>query len=1521
MNLQVIKIRILSWLKRVFLYTLYFTLAFFLLSFGVFQIPAVQRTAAKYFTDRLSVASGFTTTFESFYLVWYDRLMIEGLSISDPEGNTMIAAKKLAINFRISYLFDDQDVNIDAATVDGADVNLVKLQENDSTKDLNINIFISRLSKRPSNGQQGSAKVNIGEIILSKSKFSYNDPWKDSLAPKFDYNHFRLALDDGELNNFKVIGDTIQFKVNSLAAVDEQTQFDIKNISTSFRISQRSMEFVDLKLDAGSSHIEDSVVFTYPTQLALNDFNNKVNINANLKNTTIYPEDLAYFAPGVEKIRDPINITGEISGKVSRLYARDLRLAIGDTRFNGKVDMDGLPYINETFINLSLLPSTVNINDLAFAFPPRTFKGIKPLGEFQLSGNFTGFINDFVANGVFNGNFGKISSDVNLKINSSNPELSQYRGNIELTNFRLNTYLKDTTLFKSVSLKGHIDGRGFTEDAADFKLNGEISHLAIKNYDYKNIVTDARFRSQFFNGTVTIDDPNLKLNAEGSIDFSNPEKLVKVKMNLDTALLHNLGLSKDLLFIRSDINIDSRGLKIDSLFGQASFTNTLVSYKDQSLSVDSVYLISSKLDNGRSLLLKSTLADINLHGEYYYSSLFNDVNNLFKEFYLTIKNDKEALARHYENKTKRAQDYNANFNIILRDINPAIEVAGFDLKLSKNTLIEGEFSNGITSIFSTYSEIDTVYYRGKEFVHNTIEFSGSKVRDSTDILAMLTVISDKQSLSKAFNSENMIAEAIWNSDHIELGLDFDQTKTNNYVRAKAAVDFLNDSTRIKVLPSRFRALDEIWNVSQNNFTLFHDQEWNIRQLAVNSGDQAIILEGDISKDPAKTLELQVKNLNLDFLNTVSGEKFTGVVNGSAEARDLYNNPYIQNDISIKALTINDFLIGDISGINVWNQQNQRFDIDFSIDRLNTRTVALKGFYNPREDDPLHVQAKLNKANLKIAEPLLQHLFAQMGGELTGTYNISGTFGQPKIEGKGDIENGQIMINYLKTLYSFTGEFEMTPSQLVFNNFSLSDVLKNKGTLNGFIAHRNFNEFRLNLDATFNNFQLLNTTSRDNSLFYGQGYASGNANLFGPSDNLKISATARTERNTRIFIPMTSSESVEKKDYINFVHFTDTVALAENDKRLVKRNPTSSGLSMDINLDITPDAYTEIIFDIKSGDIIRGRGNGDIKLQLDTKGDFFMFGAVEFTQGAYNFTLYDIINKEFDIEPGSRITWYGNPYEGIMDINASYRQMASLIPLLPDQSEEVISNPQVRRKYPTKVALKLEGQMLSPRINFDIAVDEVPDNILVEGRPPVRLGFEFDAFKSRIDEQELKRQVFSLIILRRFSPPDAFSTSGTLYNSVSEFLSNQLSYWLTQVDQNLEIDLDLGTLDQEAFNTFQLRLSYSFLNGRLRVTRDGTFSNQYRPSDNISSIAGDWTVDYLLTPDGKFKVKMYSRSNFNQLTNTLGTQSAVTTGVSLLHTQNFNELKDLWTSARERKQKEEALNPPNEEALKEDDDGG
>jgi len=169
----------------------------------------------------------------------------------------------------------------------------------------------------------------------------------------------------------------------------------------------------------------------------------------------------------------------------------------------------------------------------------------------------------------------------------------------------------------------------------------------------------------------------------------------------------------------------------------------------------------------------------------------------------------------------------------------------------------------------------------------------------------------------------------------------------------------------------------------------------------------------------------------------------------------------------------------------------------------------------------------------------------------------------------------------------------------------------------------------------------------------------------------------------------------------------------------------------------------------------------------------------------------------------------------------------------------------------------------------------------------------------------------------------------LANSVSELFSNQLSNWMTQVDENLTIDVDLGSFDQETFNTFQLRLSYTFLNGRLRITRDGTMGNSTQNSNtqaptagntsNVSNIAGDWTVDYLLTSDGKFKVKMYNRTNVNPILSGTSNQNTFTTGVSLLYTQSFNEIKDLLRSARARKRREqEALLNSSKDAIKEDD---
>jgi hypothetical protein len=156
--------------------------------------------------------------------------------------------------------------------------------------------------------------------------------------------------------------------------------------------------------------------------------------------------------------------------------------------------------------------------------------------------------------------------------------------------------------------------------------------------------------------------------------------------------------------------------------------------------------------------------------------------------------------------------------------------------------------------------------------------------------------------------------------------------------------------------------------------------------------------------------------------------------------------------------------------------------------------------------------------------------------------------------------------------------------------------------------------------------------------------------------------------------------------------------------------------------------------------------------------------------------------------------------------------------------------------------------------------------------------------------------------------------------VSEFLSNQLSYWVTQIDENLEIDVDLGSFSDEEFNTFQLRLSYSFLGGRLRVTRDGGFSqgNTTDVNQEILGILGDWSVEYLLTEDGKLRVKVYNKTNYSAIDK--ATNSATTsTGVSLVHVTSFNQIREVFNKNKDKPSPPENKQEPEEEEEEEEED--
>jgi len=1100
MNLQVIKNRVLYWLKSITLYGLYIFVLLTISGFFIIQIPAVQSRLTQRYLISFSAATGFKTTIGRMELHWFDRLYLEGVSIADPENNIMIGVDKLLVNYKFSDLFRDKNISLDAVMLDGVQVNFKNITEADSTRDLNINVFIDRINKMSGTKSGGDAAlINIGEAILKNSHFAYNTD-SDSLSSVFDPNHFSLTIPDIELQQFLIQGDTVQFNLRSLTATEEHLNLTIHQLSTFFRISQQSMEFIGLKASIGESILSDTIIFRYESQRELSDFINNVNIHANFSNAIIYPKDLALFAPIPDDLVAPVALTGLFNGKLSRFRLANMNVQLGETHLQGALEMDGLPDINETFILLNLKESQINFSDLAFLFNENTLIRLKPLGSLKFRGQFLGYPTDFVANGNFTSSIGTITSDINLKIDEQSIDQTQYAGKLSLTNFNLGEYLGDSLNFQKVTVNGKISGKGLTQETADFTLDGTVESIGIRKYEYTNITTKARFASQFFSGQITINDPNLEFRAEGSIDLRNKLNEIKIIGSLDTAYLHNLHLSPKELFLQAQMNIDMKGLSIDSLLGNISLEKLYIKYDSQSLRLPSISITAEKNQNQRQLTLASTLVDAEIIGDFYLSSMFLDINNLVKEFRLNVENKAEAIAQYYEQKKKTPERYSADFEFKIKNIEPIMDLLDIDLYISRDTYIDGKYTSGPTSSLQAFTLIDSVRFTNIYFFKTEFEVSASKVSDSTQALAMVFLHSRTQEINK-LKTKNLYSEVIWDRDHIDIDLSIAQQETTNRIDINSVIDF-KDSTFIKLLPSTISILDKSWTISPDNRIAVSGKEWSFKNLGFTQLNQSISINGRLSEDPKHQIDFNIKNFDLTNINPLIIRQLKGELNADVILTNFYTTKNTQNTIFISSLQVDDFLFGNITGNNTWDPIQRKFNIEFFIDRLETRIVNCTGDYNPSNNSsPLNVTAQFNNANLKIFEPFIDDLFSQFKGTLTGAYKITGKLAEPILSGEGKLENGAMMINYLSTVYQFTGILGLSRNSIYFKDIDLTDTNRNKGKLSGAITHTGFANMQISLDGQFDDFQVLNTTASDNSLFYGQAYASGKVNFSGPIDNL------------------------------------------------------------------------------------------------------------------------------------------------------------------------------------------------------------------------------------------------------------------------------------------------------------------------------------------------------------------------------------------------------------------------------------
>jgi len=1428
---------------------------------------------------------------------------MDGTRIYDENGVLMIGVEELALSFELGSLLGKKDIVTEEAWIYGADVNIRYSHEE---KGLNIGEwarrFTSLVASADTTNERGAFLLN--QIDLIDSKFSISDSRRDSIRDGFNYNHFQLININADLLNLRAKADSFQIDASFLTAEDKVSGLKVDNLQTYFRYSTKGMHFLNLDLIMGKSRINQNLSFLYDHTSQMSSFIDSVDIRADLEDTYLHTNELSFFVPEFKEENIGIGISGEYRGKVHSFVGEQFELRIGQgTTLRGEMDIEGLPEIENSFFDLTFDRTQLHPEDLKRVFGKRNYDIIENFGDITLTGEFDGFLDNFVADGTLTSELGTIIT--NLQINTSE-EIPSYDGYLELVDFDLGGYIEDS-LYQKIDLAGNINGTGFRLEDAQFNLIAEVERFGINGYEIKNIETDGAIAESFFSGQLSVNDPNLSLFANGSVDLRDQARIFNIAGRIDNIALDSLNLIGEPLNLSSQFNVDVEGIKLDSLIGDIQLLNTNVAFRNREMDLDTLLFRSSKTDQKRSLSLESEQLDFAMEGNFLFTTLLREFNDYKYQNVQFFQGNIEESVRYADNEGKSTQTFDLTYEANLKEISGLLNLLDTTISVANNGRIRGSFSSAQDESFAVEVYLPEVIYGDVIFKENEIAVQGSRISSPLDLNVLGYVYSEEQLYNENTSTNNLTIDAVWTGEHIDIRNSIEEPISGNYAELGGDVDFFEDKIELHFEDSNIIAYGEQWEITNSNRITFTSDKISIDSLNVSNSQQNLRLDGAIAieKDSLETMSVYFSNVEMKNINPLTSQDYQGALNGELTAQNLLFDPLFFGQVSLDELRINDFLVGNITGDLNWNDPLKKLEVDFSVKRDQKEIIKLNGGVFPRQNEQLELTLALNETNLAIAEPYIADYITKIDGSISGKFGISGKINSPAFSGRGSIDTGQMNINYLNTLYQFDGDITVGRNLITLDDFVFRDVNNNRALFGGNITHNDYSDFKLDLLGELYEFQVMNLPTDLKADFFGQAYASGDVQLIGEAANLKILADVRTEGASEIFIPIgKQSDEVLASDYIQFIDRTDTL---ENTQSLnIQKSDVEQlkieGLTLDLNIEVTPQASAQLIIDPRTGDIIRGRGNGQLRLVIDSDGDFQMTGGLDIVEGAYNFSLYSIINKEFQIEQPSSITWYGDPYAGVMSINASYDESTPITPILEAagfvNTEEGGSN--LGRRVPVKVLLGLEGPLLSPEINFDIDFGEI-------SAQDYETTTSINAFKNRIqtDEQELNRQVLSLILLGKFSDQGNVNiVGGAATQSVSQLLSNQLSQLVAQLDENLEIDFDLRDLSNEAFNTMRLRLSYTFLEGRLRVTREGGLADV----QDVSSAVGDWTAEYLLTPDGRYKVKIYYRSNYDYTAGAISQSGTFTTqGASITQTSSFNSFKEFF-----RKIEKDRENPEKED---------
>lgn len=1393
---------------------------------------------------------------------------IKEIYVEDYQKDTLFYIQKLSTSILSIRNMTNGRLEFGDIDVDGL---LFKLKTYEGERDTNLDVFVDKLDDgEPRKPGTPPFFMSSSEINLYESKFLLID---ENLENKEVLRFKDLTVN---ATDFQILGPEVGMRVNDLSLLSKRN-LRLEKLSTDFKYTKQQMRFDSLQIKTKESILKGNLQFDYNRE-DFRDFLNKVNVKASFEESAVaFNEINAYFDEfGKDKTA---TFSSKVSGVLNDLLVEDLILLSDNTGVRGDFNFKNLFKQEEPFIMTAKMDNvTSSYYQLRGLLPNILGKSIptsfQKFGQFTIRGDaeITDSSLDVQVN--LNTAIGSSYSDLQMT-NINNIDDASYRGFISLIDFDLGDFI-DNDKFGKTTLDVNVEGRGFVADYLNTEAIGEVYSIDFNNYTYKDVKLSGIIKEELFDGSLTSNDENFKFSFKGLADFSEDRSDFNFIADVDYADFNKLNFISDPVSIfKGNVRMDIAGNTLDNITGEIKFENTVYQNINDTYSFDD-FAISSTFESDSLRNIQIISPDIitgYMKGNFKVAELGKLFQNSLGSIYTNYKpfeiSDGQQIAFNFKiyNKiislflpeVRFGPDTFIRGNIIADEGDFKLTFKSPDIEAYKNAFENIELKidnkNPLFNTFLSVDNLETVYYDLKDFslINTTLkdtlffraEFKGgSQFNDSYNL-----------NFYHTFNQNNKSVIGLKKSD-----VNF---KGNNWVLNKTG----NRQNKVIVNST----LDSI----------------EIREIVMDNGkDEQIRLKGQLADSTFKDLELQFKIVSLNKITpAIDSLKLDGQVDGFLNILQKEGKYLPSSSLDITDFSVNDMRMGDMEVVVFGNNDLTEFGVNTWLTEDGQERFSVSGkINNSKTETTLDLLASLNEFKMEPFAPLGEDIISNIRGLLSGNVRITGDVNSPKFNGSLTMNEAGIGIPYLNVNYDFAplSRVSLYDQTFYFDNVVLNDVIfDTRATLDGTISHTDFSDWNLGLNLSTKNdrFLILNTEFDEDELYYGTGFVNGKGSIFGSTNALNIEFDGASARGTQLKIPLSDVTSVGDYSFINFIEKNrSNVVVGE---RVLD---DYQGLELAFDLAVTPDAEVEIVVDRESGSTLKGTGEGLLLFEINTNGKFNMFGEFIVVTGEYRFRRAGLIDKTFTVRPGGNLIWQGDPLSAELSLDAVYALNANPAPLLDNPGN-------ISRRIPTEVVVRLDGELESPTIDFNI---EFPGtNSVIKSELEYRLqdptiesnnAFFLLAQGTFINNQTgLNQQAVTGNLIQ---------TASGLLNQVLGGNDGKFNFGLSYEQGFEDVNAGINTEDRIGVTVSTQISDRVLVNGRVGVPVGGATE---------TVIAGDVEIQVLLNEEGTLSAKFFNRQG--EIQQFLAEQQGNTQGIGLSYQVDFNNFKELMTKIFKSKERE------------------